>query len=273
MAPPAAMNDGDAMNAAIAATAMGKTYGAGPTAVHALEDVDFAVEEGEFVAIMGPSGSGKSTLLHLVGGLETATTGSIVVAGVHVDGAGDAELTRLRRDRLGFVFQFFNLLSSLTAVENVYLPALIARRHDPQLRERAYALLARVGLADRAEHTPAELSGGEQQRVSIARALLLSPRLLLADEPTGNLDSRAGSEILTLLRELSDADRRTVVMVTHDPSAAAIADRVVFLRDGRVAGEIAGGSTHEVMEALAALTPDAPGPLVAGGTAAGGARE
>jgi putative ABC transport system ATP-binding protein len=257
------------MSVAITATGLCKVYGADATAVHALEDVDFTADEGEFVAIMGPSGSGKSTLLHVVGGLEGATSGSIVVAGVRVDGADDADLTRLRRDRLGFVFQFFNLLPSLSAVENVYLPALIARRRDPELRERAFALLARVGLADRAEHTPSELSGGEQQRVSIARALLLSPQLLLADEPTGNLDSRAGSEILTLLRELSDVDGRTIVMVTHDPSAAAIADRVVFLRDGRIAGQMTGGSTHDVMEALAALTPDAPGPVVAGGTAAG----
>jgi putative ABC transport system ATP-binding protein len=257
------------MSASITARALSKTYGTGPTAVRALRDVDFAVDDGEFVAIMGPSGSGKSTLLHVLGGLEQATSGSIVVAGVHVDGAGDAALTRLRRDRLGFVFQFFNLLPSLSAAENVHLPALIARRREAVLRERSLALLARVGLADRARHTPAELSGGEQQRVSIARALLLSPQVLLADEPTGNLDSRAGSEVLAILRALSAEDGRTVVMVTHDPSAAAVADRVVFLHDGRVAGEMPGGSTHEVMEALAALTPDAPAPVVAGGTAAG----
>jgi putative ABC transport system ATP-binding protein len=259
------------MSASITARALSKTYGTGPTAVRALRDVDFAVDDGEFVAIMGPSGSGKSTLLHVLGGLEQATSGSIVVAGVHVDGAGDAALTRLRRDRLGFVFQFFNLLPSLTAAENVHLPALIARRRDPALRERALALLARVGLADRARHTPSELSGGEQQRVSIARALLLSPPVLLADEPTGNLDSRAGGEVLALLRSLCSDDGRTIVMVTHDPSAAAIADRVVFLRDGRIAGEMPGGSTHDVMEAVAALTPDAPAPAIAGGTAAGAA--
>ena len=247
-----------------------KVYGSGATAVRALDGVGFEVAEGEFVAIMGPSGSGKSTLLHVIGGLESPTSGSVVVAGRQVDGSRDADLTKLRREQLGFVFQFFNLLPSLTAVENVYLPALIAHRRDPALETRARELLARVGLAERGDHTPSELSGGEQQRVSIARALLLSPEIVLADEPTGNLDSRAGGEVLRLLRSLADGGECTIVVVTHDPSAAAIADRVVFLRDGGLAGEIPGGSTHDVMELMASLTPDETELLVAGGTAAGG---
>jgi putative ABC transport system ATP-binding protein len=154
------------------------------------------------------------------------------VAGQEVDGAEDRDLTRLRRDHLGFIFQFFNLLPSLTETENVYLPALIARRRTDDLEGRARQLLDRVGLGDRAEHTPAELSGGQQQRVSIARALFLEPEIVLADEPTGNLDSGSGSEVLRILRDISSVDGRTVVMVTHDASAAAVADRVVFLRDG-----------------------------------------
>jgi putative ABC transport system ATP-binding protein len=239
-----------------------KVYGQGATEVRALDGVDFAVQEGEFVAIMGPSGSGKSTLLHIVGALEPATTGSVALAGARYDGLDDDELTRLRRERMGFVFQFFNLLPSLSAIENVLLPALIARRRGSDaLRGRAEELLARVGLSGRAEHTPSELSGGEQQRVSIARALLLSPDVVLADEPTGNLDSRAGAEILRLLREINHDERVTVVMVTHDPGAAAIANRVVFLRDGRVCEEIDGGSAQQVIEAFGRI--QAPEPALA----------
>jgi putative ABC transport system ATP-binding protein len=233
-----------------------KHYGTGPTAVRALDEVDFTAARGEFVAIMGPSGSGKSTLLHLLGGLETPTSGRVVVAGQEVDGAEDRDLTRLRRDHLGFIFQFFNLLPSLTAIENVYLPALIARRRTEDLEGRARALLDRVRLGDRAEHTPSELSGGQQQRVSIARALFLEPEIVLADEPTGNLDSYSGGEVLKILREISSVDGRTVVMVTHDPAAAAVADRVVFLRDGRIAGGLDHATTRQVAEGLAALTAD-----------------
>jgi putative ABC transport system ATP-binding protein len=185
---------------------------------------------------MGPSGSGKSTLLHVVGALETPTSGTIAVDGRRYDGADDKTLTELRRDHIGFVFQFFNLLGSLSAEENVLLPALIAKRTDAATRRRARELLDLVGLGDRASHTPAELSGGQQQRVSIARALLLEPELVLADEPTGNLDSRSGREVLRVLRELSRAEGRTILMVTHDPSAAAVADRVVYMRDGRIDG-------------------------------------
>src|SRR3954468_24872579 len=232
-----------------------KTYGTGPTAVHALGGVDMAVPDGEFVAIMGPSGSGKSTLLHILGALEAPSGGTVAVAGRHYEGLDDAALTRIRREHIGFVFQFFNLLPSLTAVENVLLPALIAGRRDAALEERARDLLARGGLADRAEHRPSELSGGEQQRVAIARSVLLSPEVLLADEPTGNLDSRAGAQVLRLLRELNLDEGRTIVMVTHDPGAAAMADRIVFLRDGILAGEVPGGSTERVVEFYATLQP------------------
>src|SRR3954468_3045842 len=249
-----------------------KVYGSGAAAVRALRGVDLAIAPGEFVAIMGPSGSGKSTLLHIVGALESPTSGMVAVGGRRYDGLDDRELTRVRRDRIGFVFQFFNLLGSLTAEENVLLPALIARRHDEALRSRARELLARVGLGERAGHLPAELSGGEQQRVSIARALLLAPDLVLADEPTGNLDSRAGTQVLRLLRDVNRTDGTTIAMVTHDPSAAAAADRVVFLRDGEIAAEVAGGSTAAVAAQLAALEPaGAEELLVAGGTAAGSA--
>jgi putative ABC transport system ATP-binding protein len=232
-------------------------YGEGETQVRALDGVDLVIQTGEMVSIMGPSGSGKSTLLHIVGALESPTSGTVAVAGLHYEGLGDKELTDLRRDHIGFVFQFFNLLPSLTAEENVTLPAVIAKRHDPAIRERARMLLERVGLGDRMDHLPAELSGGQQQRVSIARALLLSPELVLADEPTGNLDSKASGGVLRVLRELNDEEGHTIVMVTHDPAAAATADRVIFLRDGRVAGEVDGGSAHRAAEYLASLQPDA----------------
>jgi putative ABC transport system ATP-binding protein len=217
------------------------------------------------VAIMGPSGSGKSTLLHIAGALEAPTAGTVAVAGRRYDGADDKVLTRLRGEHIGFVFQFFNLLGSLNAAENVMLPALIAGRTDSAIRDRAIELLGLVGLGDRASHTPAELSGGQQQRVSIARALLLEPELILADEPTGNLDTKSGREVLRLLRRLSESDGHTIVMVTHDPSAAAVADRVIFLRDGRVAGEVPGGSLQRVNEFFASLEPnaDVPEPAVA----------
>jgi putative ABC transport system ATP-binding protein len=237
---------------AVRVRGLGKTYGDGRTRVHALRGVDLDVACGELLAIMGPSGSGKSTLLHLLGALDAPTTGTIEVAGHPYEGQDDAGLTRLRRDHIGFIFQFFNLLPSLTAAENVLLPALIARHGDRAMRERALELLAAVGLGDRADHLPSELSGGQQQRVSIARALLLEPELVLADEPTGNLDRRSSREILAALRQLA-ADGHTIVMVTHDPTAAAVADRVVFLRDGAVAGEVEGGSTQRVIDFFASL--------------------
>jgi putative ABC transport system ATP-binding protein len=229
-----------------------KTYGEGRTEVQALRGVDLDVPRGELLAIMGPSGSGKSTLLHILGALDAPTAGTIEVAGQAYDGLDDAALTRLRREHIGFVFQFFNLLPSLNAAENVLLPALIAHRNERGMRGRALELLGRVGIGDRADHLPSELSGGQQQRVSIARALLLEPELILADEPTGNLDRRSSREILGLLRTLAD-DAHTIVMVTHDPTAASVADRVVFLRDGSVAGEVEGGSTARVIDFFASL--------------------
>jgi putative ABC transport system ATP-binding protein len=240
---------------AVEARGLVKVFGQGGAQVRALDGVDLVVARGEMVAIMGPSGSGKSTLLHIVGALEAPTAGTVAVAGRRYDGADDKTLTKLRGAHIGFVFQFFNLLGSLSAAENVILPALISRRVDGEIHRRAEKLMERVGLADRASHTPAELSGGQQQRVSIARALLLEPELVLADEPTGNLDTKSGREILRLLREFSRAEGRTIVMVTHDPSAAAVADRVVFLRDGRIAGEVAGGSAQRVSEFFASLEP------------------
>ena len=237
-------------------------YGKGRTEVRALDGVDLTIGRGEMVAIMGPSGSGKSTLLHIVGALESPTSGTITVGGRHFEGLDDAALTELRRDHIGFVFQFFNLLPSLTAEENVTLPAVIAKRRDAATQERAHALLARVGLGDRVDHLPAELSGGQQQRVSIARALLLSPELVLADEPTGNLDTKSGRDVLRILRELNEEEGHTIVMVTHDPAVAAAADRVVFLRDGKLAGEVEGGSPGRAAEYLASLqSEDQPQPV------------
>ncbi len=205
------------------------------------------------VAIMGPSGSGKSTLLHLLGALDTPSSGEILLGGQRYDGLGDAGLTRLRRDKIGFVFQFFNLLPALSAEENVLLPALIAGRRDEAMRERARMLLHRVGLSARVDHFPAELSGGEQQRTSIARALLTEPEIVLADEPTGNLDTRSSHGVLELLGELNRDEGQTLVLVTHDPAVAAAAGRVIFLRDGRVSGEVPGGSTQRVIEMLTQL--------------------
>jgi putative ABC transport system ATP-binding protein len=239
---------------AIEIRGLSKSFGSGETQVRALEAVDLDIERGGMVAIMGPSGSGKSTLLHLLGALDTPTQGTISLAGRRFEGLDDRELTLLRREGIGFVFQFFNLLPALTAEENVLLPALIAGRRDDAIRDRARALLERVGLTPRAGHLPSELSGGEQQRVSIARALLMEPELVLADEPTGNLDTRSEAQILELLGELNRRDGHTIVMVTHDPSAAAVAKRVIFLRDGRLAGEVEGGSQKRVMEHLAGLT-------------------
>jgi len=244
---------------ALQARGLAKVYGEGETAVHALDGVDIDIGRGEMVAIMGPSGSGKSTLLHLLGALDTPSSGEILLGGARYDGLGDSGLTKLRREKIGFVFQFFNLLASLSAEENVLLPALIAGRRDEGTRERARELLGRVGLGERAHHLPAELSGGEQQRTSIARALLTEPEIVLADEPTGNLDTRSSQEVLGLLRELNEAEGQTLVLVTHDPAAAAIAGRVVFLRDGRIADEVPGGSTQRVVESLTRLDQGARG--------------
>jgi putative ABC transport system ATP-binding protein len=226
-----------------------RSFGSGATAVRALHDVDLGVREGEMVAIMGPSGSGKSTLLHVLGALDRPDAGSVAIGGRRYDNLSDRELTKLRGEVFGFVFQFFNLLPTLTAAENVLLPVLVNGERPSRYAERIDQLLEKVGLAGRADHLPTELSGGEQQRVAIARALLREPRLVLADEPTGNLDSASGGTVMSLLRSVVD-EGQTVVMVTHDPGAAALADRVVFLRDGGIVGEVEGGDTGRVIDAF-----------------------
>jgi putative ABC transport system ATP-binding protein len=238
-------------SAAVRATGLTKVYGSGDTAVRALDDVDVAFDRGGFTAIMGPSGSGKSTLMHCLAGLDTATEGQVLLGDTDLTRLRDDELTRLRRDRIGFVFQAFNLLPVLTARENVVLPMQLAgRRPDPAWFD---AVIARLGLRERLRHRPAELSGGQQQRVAIARALLPRPDVVFADEPTGNLDSRAGAEVLDLLRSSVRETGQTVVMVTHDPTAASYADRVVLLADGRPAGEIERPTAASVLEALRGL--------------------
>ena len=214
-----------------------RIYGDDSHRVYALEDVTFSVEEGEFVAIMGPSGSGKSTLLYLLGGLERPTSGKIWLQGDDLSTLDDDALSRIRRTELGFVFQFFNLIPVLTAAENVAMPLILDGVPRAQALQRAEEALGKVGLADRSTHRPAELSGGERQRVALARALVANPALILGDEPTGNLDSHAGDEVVQLLRHVVDAFGRTIVIVTHDPRIAAYADRIVFLKDGQIVDE------------------------------------
>jgi putative ABC transport system ATP-binding protein len=213
-----------------------RVYGSGGAAVHALEGVSVEVASGSFVAIVGPSGSGKSTLLNLLGALDRPSTGRVIVADVDLGGLDDDARTRFRRERLGFVFQFFNLLPTLSAIENAMLPARLAGRPRRETEARAKELLERVGLGARLDHLPDQLSGGEMQRVAVARALLMDPPVVLADEPTGNLDTKSGEVVLELLRGAVD-DRRTVVLVTHDPRIAARADRVLKIVDGRVVSD------------------------------------
>jgi putative ABC transport system ATP-binding protein len=238
---------------AVETVGLGKVYGEGSTAVRALEDVTLGFPNGEFAAIMGPSGSGKSTLLHILGALDKPTTGRIIVGGTELSGLSDKRLTLLRRERMGFVFQFFNLIPTLSAEENVLLPALIAGEKAGRYSERLDELLELVGLAGRRDHRPDELSGGEQQRVAIARALVRNPDIILADEPTGNLDSKTGAGVLQLLKESAARYDQTILMVTHDPRAAATADRVVFLSDGRVADEARNPDADEILERIKTL--------------------
>lgn len=235
-----------------------KVYGTGDTAVVALDHVNMAVERGEFLAVMGPSGCGKSTLLHLVGGLDRPTGGRVLLDGRDLTSLRDDDLAALRRRRIGFVFQFYNLIPVLTALENAALPLLLDGVKPAEAHRRAAQWLERLGLGDRLHCRPDQLSGGQQQRVAIARALVAEPDLILADEPTGNLDSRAGDEIAALLRRISSKWGRTILLVTHDPRIAAHADRILFLKDGRIidetrlagTGEEEARALRERMEAL-----------------------
>lgn len=221
----------------ISAKNLSKTYGSGNLAVTALKDVSFEVNPGEFVAVMGPSGCGKSTLLHLLGGLDHASAGEISIDGQKLADLNDNQLTELRRRKIGFVFQFFNLIPVLNAVENAALPMTLDGAPQGEAYQRSEEWLNKVGLADRHAHKPGQLSGGQQQRVSIARALTTNPALILADEPTGNLDTRASDDIAALLRQAANEWGRAVVVVTHDPRIAAYADRIIFLKDGSIVEE------------------------------------
>jgi putative ABC transport system ATP-binding protein len=238
-------------SAIVSCTHLRRVYGEGEAAVQALRGVTLEFPAGQFTAIMGPSGSGKSTLMHLLAGLDTPTSGSVTVDGREIGGLGDKALTQLRRDRLGFVFQSFNLVPVLTAEENILLPLTLAGRKP----DRAWLdqLIAAVGLGDRLDHRPSELSGGQQQRVAVARALIHRPAVVFADEPTGNLDSHSSDEVLALLRQAADEFGQTVVMVTHDAHAASVADRIVVLSDGRIVHDGAGESTEGVLDLMKAV--------------------
>jgi putative ABC transport system ATP-binding protein len=225
-----------------------RRYGEGDTAVDALRGVSLDVERGKLTAVMGPSGSGKSTLMHILAALDVPTTGYVVLAGTKLGELNDTQITKLRRDHIGFIFQFFNLLPMLTAEENILLPVTIAGRKPD--KEWFEALIKNVGLEDRREHRPAELSGGQQQRVAIARALVTRPTVVFADEPTGNLDSKTSGEILDLMRSSVDSYGQTTMMVTHDPRAAAIADRILFLADGLIVRDIPRSEASDVIAAM-----------------------
>ena len=228
-----------------------RVYGEGDTAVQALRGVDVQIEAGQLTAVMGPSGSGKSTLMHILAGLDRPTSGSVLIDGTEITTLGDDALTKLRRRHIGFIFQFFNLLPMLSARDNILLPLTIAgAKPDQQYFDD---LVQRVGLTDRLEHRPAELSGGQQQRVVIARALVSRPTVVFADEPTGNLDSRTSGEILTLMRSSVEEYGQTLVMVTHDARAAAMADRVLYLADGEIVKETGRSSQHEILQIIDTL--------------------
>jgi putative ABC transport system ATP-binding protein len=234
-----------------------KIYGKGVTAVTALKDTNLTLNAGEFVAVMGPSGCGKSTLLHLVGGLDSPSSGRVLLNDQDVSRMNDSQLTEIRRRQIGFIFQFFNLIPVLTAVENAALPLILDGTKRSEAHSKASSWLQKVGLEDRADSRPDQLSGGQQQRVAIARALTAEPKLVLADEPTGNLDSRAADEIAGLLRHIADEWGRAVLMVTHDPRIAAYADRIIFLKDGTIVDDTRFNGqmieTDTVREKVAAL--------------------
>ena len=228
-----------------------RRYGEGDTAVDALQGVSLEVASGELTAIMGPSGSGKSTLMHILAALDRATSGYVSIAGTRLGNLSDTDITKLRRKHIGFVFQFFNLLPMLTAEENILLPLSIGGRKPDKAEFEE--LLKKVGLADRRKHRPSELSGGQQQRVAIARALVTKPTVVFADEPTGNLDSKTGGEILELLHDAVDSYGQTLVMVTHETRAAAIADRVLFLADGLIVRDLSQVGEDEIIETVRAV--------------------
>jgi putative ABC transport system ATP-binding protein len=232
---------------AVRADEITKNYGEGEAAVRALCTVSMEVAYGEFVAVMGPSGSGKSTLMHLLAGLDRPSEGNVYIEGQNVTTMKDKELTLLRRQRVGFIFQAFNLIPQLTAEENIVLPLTLARQ---KANGNLEAMLEQVGLTDRRTHKPTELSGGQQQRVAVARALITEPAVVFADEPTGNLDSKSSDGILNLLRKAADERNQTTVMVTHEPHAAAYADRVVFLADGKIVRELSDPTEASVLEAI-----------------------
>jgi len=236
---------------AVALECVSKVHGRGAASVHALDEVSLQFESGTFTAIMGPSGSGKTTLVQCAAGLDRVNRGTVRIAGADLAGMGERGLAKLRRRHVGFVFQSFNLLPSLTAAQNVILPLRLAG--DRVGRGAARDALAQVGLEDRARHRPAQLSGGQQQRVAIARALVTEPEVIFADEPTGALDTRTAREVLAMLRDATDSNRRTLIMVTHDPVAAAFADRVVFLADGQIAGELAAPDPEAVADRMTEL--------------------
>jgi putative ABC transport system ATP-binding protein len=240
--------DGEPAAAVVTADGVTRRYGEGGTAVDALRGVSLEIARGQLTAVMGPSGSGKSTLMHILAGLDKPTEGTVTVAGVEITGLDDGELTRLRREHVGFIFQFFNLLPMLTARENIVLPLSLAgaKSKNGWVEE----LSAKVGLTERLSHRPSELSGGQQQRVAIARGLVSRPTVMFADEPTGNLDSTTSGEILELLRESVSGYGQTTVMVTHDAHAAAIADRILFLADGLIVKELGPSSAREVVVAM-----------------------
>ena len=244
----AQLRNGGHTGPVVTASGVSRRYGEGDTEVTALHDVSVDIDRGKLTAVMGPSGSGKSTLMHILAGLDKPTDGSVTVDGTEITALNDDALTRLRRDKIGFVFQFFNLLPMLTAKENMLLPMAIAGR-EPDA-EWLNTVIDETGMRDRLSHRPSELSGGQQQRVAIGRALLSRPTVLFADEPTGNLDSNSSEEILGLLRRSVDSVGQTVVMVTHDPKAAAIADRLLFLSDGQIVKDLAGADENEIVDAM-----------------------
>ncbi len=242
----------DATMAAAATVNARKIYGSGDTEVRALDDVTVSFDRGQFTAIMGPSGSGKSTLMHCLAGLDRLTSGEVTIGDTNLSTLNEKQLTLLRRNKIGFVFQAFNLIPTLTAIENITLPLDLGKTdHDTSLIDE---VVSAVGLADRLTHKPSELSGGQQQRVAVARALASRPDVIFADEPTGNLDSQTGAEILDFMRRAVDEFGQTIVMVTHDPSAAAYADRVLFLADGKIVSELLDPDADQILDHLRAAS-------------------